>query len=210
MSHRARPAPNAFRDRISPPAPGHLLLARTDPGGAAATSACTAWWDVWVTRPAWRGRGLTTTALIGWPGSGSGSPRRSCQSGRARPRRSPRCRRCCICTGCRAGDLVPALGQFPGSAAGLPAAAITRLNGQWEAEQRATSPSRTARSECGRRWPGAWPWSNWPRRRPCAQTPGAGRAAGGVARPGAPRCPRGLLREPVPLSSMASNLHPPL
>jgi hypothetical protein len=39
--------------------------------------------------------------------------------------------------GLSSGDFVPALGQFPGSAAGLSAAVITRLNGQWKAEQRA-------------------------------------------------------------------------
>jgi hypothetical protein len=32
---------------------------------------------------------------------------------------------------------VPALGQFLGSTAGLSAAVITRLTGQWQAEQRA-------------------------------------------------------------------------
>ena len=32
---------------------------------------------------------------------------------------------------------MPAPRQFPGSAAGLPAAVITRLTGQWKAEQRA-------------------------------------------------------------------------
>ena len=33
----------------------------------------------------------------GWPlASGSGSPRRFCRRGRGRPRRSPRCCRCCI------------------------------------------------------------------------------------------------------------------
>jgi hypothetical protein len=37
-----RPAgANAFRDRVSPSTLGHLLLMRKDPGGAAATSACT-------------------------------------------------------------------------------------------------------------------------------------------------------------------------
>jgi len=39
--------------------------------------------------------------------------------------------------GLSAGDFVPALGQFPGSSAGLPAAVITRLTGQWQAGQRA-------------------------------------------------------------------------
>jgi hypothetical protein len=39
--------------------------------------------------------------------------------------------------GLSSGDFVPALGQFPGSAAGLSAAAITRLTGTWKAEQRA-------------------------------------------------------------------------
>jgi len=39
--------------------------------------------------------------------------------------------------GLSSGDFVPALGQFPGSAAGLPAAVITRLTGTWKAEQRA-------------------------------------------------------------------------
>jgi hypothetical protein len=40
MSDRADGA-NAFWDRISPSTPGRLLLVRKDPGGAAATSACT-------------------------------------------------------------------------------------------------------------------------------------------------------------------------
>ena len=39
--------------------------------------------------------------------------------------------------GLPSGGFVPALGQFPGSAAGLPAAVITRLTGTWMAEQRA-------------------------------------------------------------------------
>jgi hypothetical protein len=39
--------------------------------------------------------------------------------------------------GLSSGDFVPALGQFLGSAAGLSAAVITRLTGQWQAEQRA-------------------------------------------------------------------------
>jgi hypothetical protein len=34
-------------------------------------------------------------------------------------------------------DFVPVLGQSPGSSAGLSAAVITRLAGQWQAEQRA-------------------------------------------------------------------------
>jgi putative transposase len=39
--------------------------------------------------------------------------------------------------GLSSGDFVPALGQFLGSTAGLSAAVITRLTGQWQAEQRA-------------------------------------------------------------------------
>ena len=39
--------------------------------------------------------------------------------------------------GLSSGDFVPALGQFPGSPAGLSAAVITRLTGQWQAGQRA-------------------------------------------------------------------------
>jgi transposase-like protein len=39
--------------------------------------------------------------------------------------------------GLSSGDFVPALGQFLGSAAGLPTAVITRLTGTWRAEQRA-------------------------------------------------------------------------
>ena len=39
--------------------------------------------------------------------------------------------------GLSSGDFVPALGQFLGSSAGLPAAVITRLTGTWQAEQRA-------------------------------------------------------------------------
>ncbi len=39
--------------------------------------------------------------------------------------------------GLPAGDFVPALGQFPGSSAGLPAAVISRLTETWQAEQRA-------------------------------------------------------------------------
>jgi transposase-like protein len=39
--------------------------------------------------------------------------------------------------GLSSGDFVPALGQFPGSAAGLSAPVITRLTGTWKAEQRA-------------------------------------------------------------------------
>ena len=39
--------------------------------------------------------------------------------------------------GLSSGDWVPALGQFPGSSAGLTQAVITRLTGQWKAEQRA-------------------------------------------------------------------------
>jgi len=39
--------------------------------------------------------------------------------------------------GLSSGDFVPALGQFLGSAAGLPAAVITRLTVTWQAEQRA-------------------------------------------------------------------------
>jgi transposase-like protein len=39
--------------------------------------------------------------------------------------------------GLSTGDFVPALGQFPGSSAGLSAAVITRLTEQWQAEQRA-------------------------------------------------------------------------
>ena len=35
------------------------------------------------------------------------------------------------------GDFVPALGQFPGSSAGLPAAVITKLTETWKGEQRA-------------------------------------------------------------------------
>jgi transposase-like protein len=39
--------------------------------------------------------------------------------------------------GLSSGDFVPALGQFLGSAKGLSAAVITKLTGQWKAEQRA-------------------------------------------------------------------------
>jgi hypothetical protein len=39
--------------------------------------------------------------------------------------------------GLSSGDFVPALGQFPGSSAGLPAPVITKLTEQWKAEQRA-------------------------------------------------------------------------
>jgi transposase-like protein len=39
--------------------------------------------------------------------------------------------------GLSTGDFVPALGQFPGSSAGLSAAVITRLTEQWQAGQRA-------------------------------------------------------------------------
>jgi transposase-like protein len=39
--------------------------------------------------------------------------------------------------GLSSGDFVPALGQFPGSSAGLSAAVITRLTETWRAEQRA-------------------------------------------------------------------------
>jgi transposase-like protein len=39
--------------------------------------------------------------------------------------------------GLSSGDFVPALGQFLGSAAGLSPAVITRLAGQWQAEQKA-------------------------------------------------------------------------
>jgi hypothetical protein len=39
--------------------------------------------------------------------------------------------------GLSSGDFVPALGQFLGSSAGLSAAVITRLTGQWQGEQRA-------------------------------------------------------------------------
>jgi len=39
--------------------------------------------------------------------------------------------------GLSSGDFVPALGQFPGSAAGLSAAVITKLTETWKAEQRA-------------------------------------------------------------------------
>ena len=39
--------------------------------------------------------------------------------------------------GLSSGDFVPALGQFLGSSAGLPAAVITRLTQTWKAEQRA-------------------------------------------------------------------------
>jgi transposase-like protein len=39
--------------------------------------------------------------------------------------------------GLSSGDFVPALGQFLGSSAGLSPAVITRLTGQWQAEQRA-------------------------------------------------------------------------
>ena len=39
--------------------------------------------------------------------------------------------------GLSSGDFVPALGQFPGSAAGLSASVITRLTETWKAEQRA-------------------------------------------------------------------------
>jgi putative transposase len=39
--------------------------------------------------------------------------------------------------GLSSGDFVPALGQFPGSSAGLSAAVITKLTETWEAEQRA-------------------------------------------------------------------------
>ncbi len=39
--------------------------------------------------------------------------------------------------GLSSGDFVPALGQFPGSPAGLSAAVITRLTETWQAEQRA-------------------------------------------------------------------------
>ena len=65
-----------------------------------------------------------------------GSPRRSFRRGRARPRRSPRCCRCCPCT---AVDqrLQVRPGQFLGSDAGLSAPVITRLTETWTAEQRA-------------------------------------------------------------------------
>jgi len=39
--------------------------------------------------------------------------------------------------GLSTGDFVPALSQFLGSSAGLSAAVITKLTGQWQAEQRA-------------------------------------------------------------------------
>jgi transposase-like protein len=39
--------------------------------------------------------------------------------------------------GLSSGDFVPALGQFPGSSAGLPAAVITKLTETWKAGQRA-------------------------------------------------------------------------
>lgn len=38
--------------------------------------------------------------------------------------------------GLSSGDFVPALGQFPGSSAGLSASVITRLTETWKAEQR--------------------------------------------------------------------------
>jgi hypothetical protein len=41
--------------------------------------------------------------------------------------------------GLSGGDFVPALGQFLGSSASLPAAVITRLTGTWKAAQRSTA-----------------------------------------------------------------------
>jgi transposase-like protein len=41
--------------------------------------------------------------------------------------------------GLSSGDFVPALGQFPGSSAGLSPTVITRLTEQWKAEQRASA-----------------------------------------------------------------------
>ena len=54
--------------------------------------------------------------------------------------------------GLSSGDFVPALGQFPGSSAGLSAAVITRLTETWKAEQRAFAGrdlSGVTTSTCG-------------------------------------------------------------
>jgi hypothetical protein len=54
--------------------------------------------------------------------------------------------------GLSGGDIVPALGQFPGSSAGLSPAVITRLTETWQAEQRAFTAGTCrpwALSTCG-------------------------------------------------------------
>ena len=45
------------------------------------------------------------------------------------------------------GDFVPALGQFPGSSAGLSPAVITKLTGQWQGEQRAFAARDLSRAD---------------------------------------------------------------
>ena len=69
--------------------------------------------------------------------SGSGSRRRSCRRGRARPRRSRQVLPLLYLHGLSTGDFVPALGQFLGSAKGLSASTITKLTQTWKAEPQA-------------------------------------------------------------------------
>ena len=54
--------------------------------------------------------------------------------------------------GLSSGDLVPAPGRFPGSSAGLPAAAVTRLTETWKAEQRAFAARDLSAVDCVCLW----------------------------------------------------------
>jgi transposase-like protein len=57
--------------------------------------------------------------------------------------------------GLSSGDFVPALGQFLGSSAGLSAAVITKLTGQWQAEQRAFAAVKAFEAAYGAKFPKA-------------------------------------------------------
>ena len=99
--------------------------------------------------------------------SGSGSRRRSCHRGRARPRRSSTCCRCRTCTGSRAGTSCPRRR----SSSALPRACPPRRSRSRPRPgrpRRARAPNATCR-----------PWTRLPvgRRHPCQRAPGGGQAA---------------------------------
>ena len=134
-------SPTFWRPRSTPTSP---------PTRAKLTSAATGWWCAtgtprhgrcrWAPArsrspvPAW-----TTGAPTLRPAGGCGSRAQSCRAGCAARRRSPRCCRCCTCTGLSTGDFVPALREFFGSSAGLSASTVGRLVEQWQAEHAAFS-----------------------------------------------------------------------
>ena len=92
-------------------------------------------------------RGSTTSASTRPPGSGSGSPRRSCPHGRGSPRAWPRCCRCSTCTACPPVTSCPRWSSSSAPAAGLSAATVTRLTAQWQDDAKAFGNRSLAESD---------------------------------------------------------------